>query len=185
LNGHQDPKNGEFKAHRRELSLRGRALIDLLQATLGRGSSIRLKAKGRSMSPFIQDGDILRLSPADSNSLSVGDVVAFRFSESDRIAIHRVTGKIDGHYLIRGDYCSEPDGLIPGIDILGQVSMVERCGKEISFGLGPERHIIAFLSGRDLLCPILSVVDALRRRSSRILGAIYPVKPRRLQGVAT
>jgi hypothetical protein len=185
LIGNQDRRTGEFKVHQEELSLRGCALIDLLEAALGRGSSIRLKAKGRSMSPFIQDGDVLRLSPADFNSLAVGDVVAFRFSGSDRIAIHRVTGKIDGRYLIRGDYCSESDGLIPGINILGQVSRVERWGKKISFGLGRERHFLAFLSGRDLLCPMLSVFDALRRRSTRILGMIFPVKLQGLQGVTT
>ena len=38
---------------------------------------------------------------------------------------------------------------------MGRVTRVERNGKEIFFGLGPERFLIAFLTRRGLLFPLL------------------------------
>jgi hypothetical protein len=163
-----------------ELVLCGHALIDLLATVLDRGSSVGLKAKGNSMAPFVQNGDVLILSPG---GISVGDVVAFRVAQGDRIAVHRVVRKTGDRYLIRGDCCSEPDGRIAGADMLARVSRVERRGKEVTFGLGPERRILAFLSGRDFLYPILRLLGALLRWTDRVSIGINPAKRRRPQDV--
>ncbi len=110
------------------------------------------------MSPFIRNGDVVMLSALRGKSLRLGDVVAFRRPGSDRLAFHRVAGEMGGFYLIRGDNCAEADGLISKNDILGWVSGVERGGSEILFGLGPERHLIAYLSRRNLLLALSSLI---------------------------
>ena len=56
-------------------------------------------------------------------------------------------------YLIRGDNTLEPDGLLQKSSIRGQVTHVEREGKTVFFGGGPERSLIAFLSRRGFISP--------------------------------
>jgi hypothetical protein len=112
------------------------------------------------MSPFIRNGDVLMLSAADSKSPRLGDVVAFRFPGTHRLACHRVTGRVKGLYLVRGDNSRDADGLIPVNEILGKVMGIERGGLPVFFGLGPERKIIAFLSRKNILYPLK---DLLRK----------------------
>jgi hypothetical protein len=50
---------------------------------------------------------------------------------------------------------AESDGLIPSANIQGYVTCVERDGKKIWWGSGPERYLIALMSQRDLLHPAL------------------------------
>jgi hypothetical protein len=134
-----------------EIRLSGIALIDIIQTILQEGSSVRIQANGCSMSPFIRNGDMVVLSSLDADSPGLGDVVAFRAAGTDRLTLHRVTGMVQDAYLIRGDNCTEADGLMSKSDILGRVRKVERNGSAVHFGLGPERQFIAFLSSRDLI----------------------------------
>jgi hypothetical protein len=66
-------------------------------------------------------------------------------------------------YLIKGDNALEPDGVISKDNILGYVTRVQRNGRNIFAGLGPERYIVALLSRRTLIFPfLLSVYKRLR-----------------------
>ena len=129
-------------------------LMELIQSVLGRGSCIKLRAKGYSMDPFIKDEDVLTLSPMEAGKPGFGDVIAFKIHENSRIVIHRVIRTSADSCLVKGDCCSEPDGLISRKDILGLVSGVERDGRKVRFGLGPEKVPIAFLSGKNRLWPL-------------------------------
>jgi hypothetical protein len=137
-----------------ELSLSGAAFIALLRAVLDKGVSFRFRATGFSMSPFIRNGDVLTVFPL-SGRPRLGDVVAFVKQETGGLAIHRVVGTGAGHCLIRGDNSSRDDGFVPEANILGCVTKVERSGKKILLGLGPERYLIAFLVRKGLLIPLL------------------------------
>ena len=44
-------------------------LLELSQAILEKGNSIRFQAKGWSMRPFIQDGDFIIVSPVQNSSI--------------------------------------------------------------------------------------------------------------------
>ena len=77
--------------------------------------------------------------------------MAFVNPQTDKLIIHRVIGKASGFYLIKGDKIFNPDGLIPKENILGRVGKIERTNKNIYFGLGFERVVIAFLSRIRLL----------------------------------
>ncbi len=132
------------------VSLSGAALADLLEAVVSRGSFFTLQAKGWSMSPFIRDGDVLTISPLHGALPEVGDVVAFIHPAIKRVFIHRVVGKKGDSCIMKGDNSLEMDGPVPAVNILGLVKRVDRDGKRITLGLGPERFFIALLARRNL-----------------------------------
>lgn len=143
--------NSGFLAIRQEeFHLCGQSLATLVQETLRKGSCIRLTANGFSMLPFIRDGDVVTVSASPGISLVSGRVIAFIHPQTARLVIHRLLGRDNGCYLVKGDSVFSADGLIPGKSILGCVTKIERNGRRVSFGLGPERRIIAFLSRKVL-----------------------------------
>ena len=129
-----------------ELLISGRDLTELAQSILAKGVCFRLKAKGFSMLPFIRDDDVVTISPLSIFPIGFGKVVAFIDSKIGKLVIHRIIGKNNGYYLIKGDNVFSADGLIPKEDILGSVTKIERNGKNIFLGLGGERLIIALFS---------------------------------------
>jgi len=145
---------------------------DLVKDILSQGAGCRFQAKGDSMSPFIKDGDVVTVSPVFRSSPGIGDVVAFIYEETGRLLIHRVVGKSGESYLTRGDNTLQGDGLILGANILGYVIKVERNGKKVSLGLGPERFLIACLTRKGLLLsfvfPIWRATPAFIRKSIRL-----------------
>ena len=141
-----------------ELKLSGADLIELIQAVLDKGLLFRFRAKGFSMNPFIKDDDVITVSPLTDNTVRPGDVVAFIRPEMKKLVVHRVVGRKGEYFHIKGDNTFDSNELIPATNILGRVTRVERNGKEIFLGLGPERFLIAFLARRGLLLPILSAV---------------------------
>lgn len=150
-----------------ELSFSGPAFAELARAVLDRGVSFRFKAKGISMHPFIRHGDVITIFPISGSLPRYGDVVACVRPRAYTLVVHRVVGKHEGAFLIKGDNIAYPDGLIPMSNILGRVTKVERDGKEICLGLGPERFLIAFLTRRGLLPPLLVHILKLIRPIAR------------------
>jgi len=144
-----------FRREDGALSLSGPVLSELLRAVLEKGVPCRFRANGFSMTPFIKDGDVVTVSPLFDTKPHLGDVLAFICSETKKLIIHRVVGKQGDSCVIRGDNTSEPDGLVPLANILGRVTRVNRNGKRIILGLGPERWLIAFLTPRKLLFPLM------------------------------
>jgi signal peptidase I len=137
-----------------ELRVSGPDLIELLQAVLDKGVPFRFRVKGFSMSPFIKDDDVITVSPLSNDLIHSGDVVAFIRPEMKKLVIHRVVGKQGEYFHIKGDNVPDTDELIPKANILGHVTRVERNGKKIYLGLGPERFLIAFLTRRGFLFPL-------------------------------
>jgi len=147
----------------RELTLTRAGIIVLLRAVVDRGASLRFQASGCSMFPFIKNGDVLTVSPLDSASLRRGDVVAFSRPETGKLVVHRIVGKRDGLFLIKGDNAPEADGLVAKAGIAGLVTRVERNGKGVNFGLGRERFLIAYCSHRDILMPLFRYASRIAR----------------------
>jgi signal peptidase len=146
-----------------ELSFSGPAFVELIRAVLDKGVPFRFKAKGISMHPFIRNGDVITVYPLSGTSPRYGDVVAFIRPNTSTLIVHRVVGKGDDSFLIRGDNTGYFDGLIPTTNILGYVTKVERNDREAYLGLGLERFLIAFLTRRGLLLPLLSPIRRLIR----------------------
>jgi len=128
---------------------------EVLQAFLQKEIPFRFKAAGQSMSPFIKDGDQLTVSSLSNKSPRFGDVVVCIHPESKKLIIHRLIGKKSSSYMIKGDNTYGKYDLIPGKNILGKVSKVERNGRRVFFGAGFERILIAFLNRSDFHLRIL------------------------------
>ena len=141
-------------------------LSNLLRDVLHNGSHCRFQTTGYSMSPFIKGGDVITISPLLS-SLGIGDVVAFIHPVTSRLAIHRVVGRKGDSYLIKGDNTHDTDGLVHKAKILGYITGVERNGRSVSLGLGPERFLIAFINRTGLfsllLFPIWRIIRPIFR----------------------
>jgi signal peptidase I len=129
------------------LSLSGAALIELMRAVHAKGLPFRFSAGGYSMTPFIKNGDVITVSPLAPQAPRVGDVVAFVHPETRLLCLHRVLSAHGDGFFIQGDNLDEkPDGMIPREAILGRVTGLERAGRRVRLGLGPERLLVAFLS---------------------------------------
>jgi hypothetical protein len=158
----QQPKPALFVRRIEEGTLSEPALVELLRAVLARGVPFRFQAPGFSMWPFIKDGDAITVAPLSGGLPGQGSVVTFLRPDTGKLVVHRVVGRRDDIFLIRGDNAEEVD-LIPAANILGRVTKVERDGKRVYLGLGPERHLIASLTRRGLFLPLALPVWRLVR----------------------
>ena len=156
-----------------ELSLPGPALLELLRATLAKGIPFRFQAKGFSMDPFIRDRDVITVWPLADPSPGLGDVVAFTQKEAGRFSVHRVIRVKGSSYLIKGDNSAGADGLILRANILGWVKRVERDGKTVSLGFGPERFLIAFLTRMGLTVPLVRIAANLLRLFRHTMTVLF------------
>lgn len=154
-----------------DLLLSGQALVDLLGALLHKGVPARFQAKGFSMSPFIKNSDIVTISPLQGERPGLGEIIAFVHPETKGLCIHRIVRKKNDLYVTKGDNRSETDESVAIESILGFVTGVERDGKQVFLGLGPERFLIAFLGRRGLLFPLFlplwKIVRPFTRRAAR------------------
>jgi signal peptidase I len=139
----------------RELSLSAPEMVRLMREVLGKGASFRFKAKGFSMTPIIEDGDIITVSPCLSSDLRSGDIAAFTHPVIDRLVVHRIVEIRGRSFLVKGDNNESFDGLIPESHVLGRITRIERNGKGVKLGLGAERSAIAFLSRFNILSLLL------------------------------
>lgn len=142
----KSPPTPQLSAAAGELHLlSGTALAVLMQAVLETGAHFRFQAKGLSMLPFIHDGDTLTVAPLQGRA-GVGDVIAFLHPASQKPILHRVVERDAHGYWTQGDNSAASDGWIPATAVLGVVIRVERQGRRVRLGLGPERRLIAWLS---------------------------------------
>lgn len=149
---------GPYVLSRANHSLSGPALAEVARAVLVRGGYFRFLAPGASMTPFIQDGDVITLAPFDPITCVLGDVVALIKPENDRLVVHRVIDISDGRCRIKGDNNPAEDGVYSFGMIIGTVTRVERNGISVRFGLGPERSLVARLSRHGLLTGFIKPV---------------------------
>ena len=150
-----------------ELRLSGRGLGKLLQAVMDKQARCRFQVKGQSMAPFVRDGDIVTVAPVGKRPLRIGDVVAFTSPQAGMFLVHRVVGKHGDKLLVKGDNCAGPDGRVAVSAVLGRVTTVERDGRRLRFGIGPERSLISRLSRRGVIVPLLSLLRNMRGGSAR------------------
>ena len=119
---------------------------------------MRFRAHGRSMAPFIRDGDVLVVERAAPDSLRVGHVVLFQ-TEAGALYAHRVFRREfrDGtwRWTARGDALAAADPSFTAEQIIGRVTSIERGGKSVRVDRGwfrartfPVRRWIRRVCGR-------------------------------------
>lgn len=156
-------------------------LADLMRDVLQKDADFRFRATGFSMSPFIKDGDVITVSPSHPADLRTGDIVAFTQAPNDRLVVHRIIWTGAGYFCIKGDNTKPQDSSVPAYRILGRITGIDRNGKSVRLGLGPERTLISFLSRLGVLCLLFAPARILfrlskHRYSSREMQAITAKK---------
>jgi uncharacterized repeat protein (TIGR01451 family) len=98
----------------------------LSQALLLGGLGFRFQARGKSMQPAIQDGEILHVQPVAIEELRKGDIVLFASGAS--YTAHRLEFADPARdvFITRGDAGPEMDGILHGGKILGKVTAKEK-----------------------------------------------------------
>lgn len=148
-------------------------LAALIRAATGDGYTISLNAPGGSMRPFIRSGDKIFIAPVDQKSIRVGDILAFVRTPDGHVLAHRVVKLRDVLILCKGDNIAEhDDGWIQFEDVLGRVLKVQRDGQPVWLGPGLVKRLIARLSRRNKLVPLVS---SLRRVKWGIIS-LFPSK---------
>ena len=148
---------------RGELVLTKPGIGELIRSLLADGIPCRLRTKGNSMSPFIQDDDVVTILPPSNASPTLGKIAVCHSPEVGSVVIHRVIATGNGQVTTKGDNCSFPDMPTAVADVLGCVSIIERHGSHVRLGLGPERLVIAAFS-RAVTVSRLCLIHRLQRR---------------------
>jgi len=167
----------------REVSLKHTEFAELSSAILGQGGSLRFRAHGSSMSPFIQAGDLLTVQPVEAASLRVGDVVFYR-TTGDRAVVHRVVGRRmqSGHVVLatRGDAVFAPDEPVQAEHVLGRVVSLQRGRKIIRQDAGWRRRAALLWARLSPLGPLLyrlwGMVKGVALRLLRCLQGLRPYR---------
>jgi uncharacterized repeat protein (TIGR01451 family) len=96
------------------------------QALLSGGLGLRFQARGRSMQPGIQDGEILHVQPIATQELKKGDVVLF--ADGAQYKAHRLifADHAANVFVTKGDAGTEMDVMLGGSEILGRVIAKEQ-----------------------------------------------------------
>lgn len=72
-----------------------------VQRILSEGKEVRIRIKGNSMLPFIQDGDTVLLRAYQGERLALGCSVLAK--DKDKFVFHRFVGKKNNQYILAGD----------------------------------------------------------------------------------
>lgn len=141
-------------------------LLGLSRALLEDGKSVRFQAKGRSMHPFIQDGDIITVGPVENSSIKIGDVVLYSTAD-DSLIVHRVLNKYTKDdtitMLIKGDASFGPPERVNSQKVLGKILSIERNGRERKLDTSLYRIISLFLAA---ISPFRRWTNSIRSKAN-------------------
>ena len=117
-----------------ELNAENSEFKDLSNQILTSGKSLRFRARGCSMFPFILNGDLLTVQSVAEQAIMPLDILMVGIDEQ-RIVTHRVIEvnqkKGNIQFLLQGDAADTPDGYFdPGV-VLGRIVSYERRGRII------------------------------------------------------
>jgi hypothetical protein len=138
-----------------------RPVDELAAELLKRGTPLRIKARGGSMTPFVRDGDVALVAPTRGRSVCIGDVICYE-TTAGKLLLHRVIARDLNCLVAKGDALAAVE-IVDRTRLLGTVVAVERHGTITRLDTRIARwrnHVIAFLS--PLFPPLLLL--ALRAR---------------------
>jgi hypothetical protein len=139
----------------RPLRLEREELVTFTREVVGAGAALWVRAPGGSMIPSIPRGALVRIGPAPTAGISVGDIVLALTSDGEPI-LHRAVTVRDQGVVTRGDAAIHADPFVPLSRVIGVATHVRVGADERVLSRRP-RHSIA--------------VSALkmRRRIARVL----------------
>jgi len=126
-----------IKAERgREVNLETPDFLEHARQLLSKSVSVEIRMSGSTMSPTIEDGDVVTVEPITTKSLSAGDIILYN-SLRDTAVIHRIVrverkGSSARAVITRGDAASQNDIAVPIHRVLGKVELIDRAGEQIN-----------------------------------------------------
>lgn len=123
--------------------------LEQARQLLSRNLPVELRMSGSSMSPAIEDGDIITVEPVKDEPIRQGDIVLYH-SRFDTAVIHRIIridrSSSEKSILTRGDSATQSDLPVPIHRVLGRVKLVERAGERIKM-IRPKRGVMGVVFG--------------------------------------
>ena len=106
--------------------------VELARRALKDGDRLRFRARGRSMHPWIRDGDIITVEKVVPASLKPGAIVLY-VRPGKTAVVHRIVSVLPEHdkkkFAIRGDAGLERPEYLDAEEVLGEVICLERNGR--------------------------------------------------------
>ena len=139
-----------------------RPVDELAADLLRRGSPLRIKARGGSMTPFVRDGDVALVTPAAAGHVSIGDVICYE-TPAGTLLLHRLIARDRDRLVAKGDALAFAE-ILDRTRLLGKVVAVERHGTVKRFdtrGAQWRNRVIAVLS--PCVPPLLLLALGVRR----------------------
>ena len=139
-----------------------RPVDELAADLLRRGTPLRIKARGGSMTPFVRDGDVALVAPTAGPEVGIGDVICYE-TPSGKLLIHRVLARDVNRLAAKGDALAFIE-IVDRTRLLGRVVAVERHGTIKRFDTRVARwrnRVIAVLS--PFFPPLLPLALRVRR----------------------
>ncbi|MDR1527489.1 MAG: S24/S26 family peptidase [Dysgonamonadaceae bacterium] len=138
-----------------------------VKALLDEGQYVRITVKGRSMRPFLQDGDTVVLAPVDGRSIRWGTIVLAR-TDLCGIVLHRVAWMRKGKIWLMGDAHFRQREQTVKKDVLAIVVGAEKDGKKLKLdSFGSNCAVVLWF----LLLPfrgyVLRVYDRLNQKKKK------------------
>lgn len=104
---------------------------ELARSLLRDGTAVRFAARGRSMTPFVRDGDVVTIAPVHASQLRTGDLVLYR-AQGGGLILHRMVALArspDGPQpVMRGDNQVRSERIRPE-QVLGRAEFLMRDGR--------------------------------------------------------
>ncbi len=143
-----------------------------MSAVLERRFPFRTTVRGHSMHPFIRDRDVATIAPLQGREPRIGAVAAVVLPDSGKLVLHRLVAAVEGGWLVQGDNCPSPDGIVSGSCVLGKVVKVERRGRAAFSALGGTGALVAALNRSEALAKIRWATSLLRRVAGKLLRLV-------------
>jgi signal peptidase I len=149
----------------------------LSSEVLHSGKRLRFQAKGGSMHPFVRNGDLLLVEPADGSTMKLGELAFYR-TENGGIAAHRVVGRDSRggceFLATKGDAVRGIPHAVACDEVLGRVVAIERQGTTVKLDGGQARavavvYVMSYRFARRV-CRALGRVASLLRGMATIMG---------------
>ena len=124
----------------KELTTDPTGFLELSQELLERGGRLRFQAHGRSMHPFIKNGDIIVVEPKNGRSVNAGDIIFYHRPDGSP-TIHRLvkihSGKDRTVLITKGDALGSVDPPVNSEQVLGRVIIIQGNGRTIKLNGWP------------------------------------------------
>ncbi|MGB9521377.1 MAG: signal peptidase I [Anaerolineales bacterium] len=140
------------------------------------GGKIWLIIVGKSMLPYLIDGDKVLIQGEDFENLKCGDIITYRIN--NEYFTHRIIKKLDTTLLTKGDHLYLPDNYIDINSIIGKVIAIDKKNKLIDLNQKKYRIINRCIGNLQKIVGILNLyisskfVSALGQKATSMIFKI-------------